>query len=60
VATEVVVPILGATVKNGKILDWLKSGGDWVEKEGVSLAGVEGSGVRVRVMRSDVEGSVNV
>jgi len=32
VATEVVVPMLGITVENGKIVEWLKKEGDPVEK----------------------------
>ena len=31
-ATEVVVPMLGITVENGKIVEWLKKEGDPVEK----------------------------
>ena len=47
-ATEVVIPMLGVTVKNGKIIEWLKSEGDTVEK-GESIFIVEADKVTTEV-----------
>ena len=47
-ATEVVIPMLGITVERGKILKWLKSEGDRVEK-GESIFEVEAEKVTTEV-----------
>lgn len=47
-ATEVVIPMLGVTVENGKIVEWLKNEGDPVEK-GESLFIVEADKVTTEV-----------
>ena len=47
-ATEVVIPMLGVTVENGKIIEWLKKEGDSVEK-GESLFVVEADKVTTEV-----------
>ncbi|MCF8040024.1 MAG: 2-oxo acid dehydrogenase subunit E2, partial [Desulfohalobiaceae bacterium] len=47
-ATEVVVPMLGVTVEKGKIVEWLKSEGDQVEK-GEALFVVEAEKVTTEV-----------
>ena len=47
-ATEVVLPMLGITVEKGKILQWLKSEGDRVEK-GESIFEVEADKVTTEV-----------
>lgn len=47
-ATEVVIPMLGVTVENGKIIEWLKSEGDSVEK-GESIFVVEADKVTTEV-----------
>lgn len=48
VAVEVVIPMLGVTVENGKIVEWLKTEGDPVEK-GESLFIVEADKVTTEV-----------
>lgn len=47
-AIEVVIPMLGVTVENGKILEWLKKEGDSVEK-GESIYVVEADKVTTEV-----------
>jgi len=48
VVTEVVIPMLGITVENGKIVEWLKNEGDMVEK-GESIFVVEADKVTTEV-----------
>jgi pyruvate dehydrogenase E2 component (dihydrolipoamide acetyltransferase) len=48
VAIEVVIPMLGVTVENGQIVEWLKNEGDVVEK-GESLFIVEAEKVTTEV-----------
>jgi pyruvate dehydrogenase E2 component (dihydrolipoamide acetyltransferase) len=48
VAVEVVIPMLGVTVENGKIIEWLKDEGDTVEK-GESIFVVEADKVTTEV-----------
>ncbi len=47
-ATEVVIPMLGVTVENGKVVEWLKREGDIVEK-GESIFVVEADKVTTEV-----------
>lgn len=47
-ATEVVIPMLGVTVENGQIVEWLKNEGDTVEK-GESIFVVEADKVTTEV-----------
>jgi pyruvate dehydrogenase E2 component (dihydrolipoyllysine-residue acetyltransferase) len=48
VATEVVIPMLGITVENGTVIEWLKNEGDPVEK-GESIFVVEAEKVTTEV-----------
>jgi pyruvate/2-oxoglutarate dehydrogenase complex dihydrolipoamide acyltransferase (E2) component len=47
-ATEVIIPVLGVIVEEVKILNWLKSEGDWVEK-GEPLLEIESEKVTIEI-----------